>query len=96
MLILTIVELEKTECQHIRYFEVNVDEGENFNYRARVSLNAFFNIDFKRNENDKFLYVETAKRVDEKAETVKVNSLWEFYKLIGYNYKTKKYENSRQ
>jgi len=94
MLTRTIVELDQIDYRHVRYFEIDIDGGESFNYRSRVSLNAFFNINYTRNENDKLLYVELPKRnFDDGIPVIKIDSLWEFYKLIGYNYKIKKYEN---
>lgn len=95
MLIRTIVELDQKDYRHVRYFEINIDGEKDFNYTARVSLNAFFNVDYERNENKEFLYVQLPKfNFENGVPVILVDSLWEFYNLIGYNYKTKKYENS--
>lgn len=92
-----IIELYTKTCEPNRYFEVDIDGGKLFDYRARVSFGAFYDLvrHPERSCNEKLFYVERPllkSEKDESVEVITVGSLWEFYKLIGYNYKTKKYE----
>lgn len=73
--------------------------GNTFDYRARVSTNCFFFSTNKRNyKRDEVLYhsawEEEHKLLRFSTHTIDyidVDSIWDFYKLIGYDYKTKKY-----
>jgi hypothetical protein len=68
-------------------------------YRQMLSFDAFFNGRKRRNHSDIALY--TANNKQEYLEYYANNShlntgltfngIWEFYKYIGYDYKTKKY-----
>jgi len=83
----------------VRMWVVDIDQDkEPWDARARGSYNSFFHGSKRRNYTDEFLY--SAEPVDEillelqhiKIEELdQVDSLWDFYKIIGYDYKTKKY-----
>ena len=55
-----ILELNSKTLDINRYFEVDVDAAKPFDYRARVSFSAFFDLvrHPDRHRNKKFLYVE--------------------------------------
>lgn len=89
-------------CKHTRYFRFPLDADKEFCYRSRVSANAFFFGGKKRNytKPKHFLYIEKTEeefecganmRIIKTPEFIELSSIWEFYKLIGYNYKTKKW-----
>lgn len=93
----SITECDARTYENLRYFEVDIDGGKPFDYRARTSFNAFFNLvnHPERHSNDKVFYCQRSLlkfEIDEGVKVIPVPSLWEFYKLIGYNYKAKKYE----
>lgn len=89
--------------EHRRVFRVPIDvKGKLFDYRGRVSINSFFFGVKKRNyKKDKVLYhsvyEEEHKMMQEEHKMLRfgnhpinyidVDSIWEFYKMIGYDYK---------
>jgi hypothetical protein len=90
-----------TKTGAICYFLVDIDGGKTFDYRARVSINAFFSLRGSvknRRVNGDLRYAEREPSEIswmglKDSDAIKVDSVWEFYELIGYNYKTKKYKN---
>jgi len=99
--------LLKEGHRHNRVFRFPVDPkggktdtlGNPFDYRARVSTNCFFFSTNKRNyKRDEVLY-HSAWEEDHKLlrfsthaiDYIDVDSIWDFYTLIGYDYKKKKY-----
>lgn len=92
----------KDGCKHLRYIRFPLDDGKYpICYRSRVSYNSFAHGMKGRNycpnqKNAKLLYhcdhEEMKTWMDPNVAIIDVQNLWEFYKLIGYNYKTKKYE----
>jgi len=89
---------------HTRLWIVDLDQSSNqtsWNYRARSSANAFFYGSKKRNYTDDFVYtcspLSEAVLFDETIDPdneQQVSSLWDFYKIIGYNYRLKKISDS--
>lgn len=81
-----------------RKWIVDIDLGESCNYRSRTSLNAFFYGKHKRNVTKDFLYYgkplsEAIELENLNPDTVeKVESIWKFYEIIGYDYKKKKFK----
>lgn len=92
-------EINLKTYDHVRYIEFDLDDGRAFCYRSRVSYNAFRASAKRRHYNGDVMYfcehatspVLKYEIQHTPAPTVKVANLWEFYKLIGYDYKTKKY-----
>lgn len=91
---------------HTRMWLVDIDQGEDMHYQSRVSFNAFMFSKHKRNQTDKFLYygqsLEEAEMTSDSMKKFgsigydftkieKVDSIWDFYKIIGYDYKSKKF-----
>lgn len=87
--------------KHLRYIRFPLDDGKYpICYRSRVSYNAFaYSVKgrcYKPNKkNAEFLYhcdhEEEKTWMDESVPIIDVENVWEFYKLIGYDYKKKKY-----
>ena len=76
-------------------------------YRLRTSFNAFFHSRYRRNRTEDWLYMQKSEeefRVSKQFEKrwmpdiyhdvpfILCSDLWEFYKLIGYDKKTKKFQ----
>lgn len=85
-------------CEHLRYFEFPLDGGKTFDYNARRSYNAFFNHNFTRNQNGSIMFCQNQRwesEIDYKdfpnLLVTRLNSLYEFYRVIGYDYKTHQY-----
>lgn len=95
-----VTELDLTDgCKHLQYIRYPLDDGKTpICYRSRVSHNAFFNSVKGRNRNGTSrLFTcrhedEPSFHEDGAAEKVEVENIWSFYKLIGYDYKTKKFQ----
>ena len=97
----------KDGCKHGRVFRLPIDPtGRPFNYRVRVSTNSFFFSTNKRNyKKDELLYHSEAEdehkiclNITQKSlpnwptpNYIDIDSIWEFYKLVGYDYKKKKW-----
>jgi hypothetical protein len=101
MRIITEIDLSNG-CKHTRYFRFPLDGGKEFCYRSRTSYNAFFNGMKKRNYTKPRHYLYAGKdeeefeinkrmRLIENPEFIDVSSIWEFYKLIGFDYKNNKW-----
>jgi hypothetical protein len=104
-----VTEISLENYRHTRKWIVDIDCGTEFNYRGRVSSNAFFHSPKKRNYSDTSLYheksLEEAVIVSEVLleygiekpiildEIEQVESIWKFYEIIGYDYKKKRYIN---
>jgi hypothetical protein len=91
-----VKEISLDDYRHTRKWIVDIDCGETLNYRGRVSSNSFFYGKHKRNRTDKFLYHMKGvweEYDDDKVpdDIERVDSIWEFYKIIGYDYKKKKF-----
>lgn len=102
-----VTEVFLPSCGHGRCFKIPIDPNYgDFNYRSRTSINAFFFGTKRRNEKKgKVLYhsqnEESYKihcdclRNSSVPHDIKVprnlNSIWEFYKIIGYDYKKRKW-----
>ena len=96
----------KDGCKHKRYIRFPLDSGKDFDYRARMSYTYFASGLKKRNwrPNSKNPHtVYSGNREDEwnmvvgryaTAPMVDVGSIWEFYDLIGYNYKQQRWAKS--
>lgn len=93
--------------EHEEYFLFDIDCGEAFNYRGRVSSNAFFHggrsKSPRRNQNKTHLYYgRQYGRVEQNNVTdyismfgpvpiTRLASIWEFYDAVGYDYRRKKW-----
>lgn len=92
-----IKEISNETFIHIRKWIVDVDGNESCNYRSRTSINCFFYGKHHRNKTKDFLYHGESLReaIDVRGfdpeGVAEVDSIWEFYKIIGYDYKKKKY-----
>jgi hypothetical protein len=96
----------KDGCKHKRYIRFPLDSGKDFDYRARMSYCYFASGLKKRNwrpSHKKPEIVYSGHREDEwkvsyaphnMAPVVDVGSIWEFYDLIGYNYKQQRWAKS--
>lgn len=92
-------EIDLKTYAHVRYIQFDLDDGKGMCYRSRVSYNAFRTNAKRRYYNGDVMYfcehdtspVLRAEMQLIPAPVVQLANLWEFYKLIGYNYKTKKY-----
>lgn len=96
-MIFLVKEISNVTYRHTRKWLVDIDEGTDFNYRGRMTVNAFFYSPKHRNMSSNFTYVgkpvEEAIEFGENVTDVKaVDSMWDFYKIIGYDYKKKKYQ----
>lgn len=90
---------------HEEYFVFDIDCGEAFNYRGRVSSSAFFHSMRKKNQNNKNLFYGRQyngyeqKQVNEHiahfgpVPITKLKSIWEFYEAVGYDYRKKRWIN---
>jgi hypothetical protein len=98
-------EVDMTDgCKHLRYIRFPLDDGKTpICYRSRVSYNAFAYSVKGRNYNPNFKnarilwacdHEDQKTWMDSDIPIIDVKNVWEFYKLIGYDYKTKKYESS--
>lgn len=99
------MELELPSCKHLCYHKFILPELVNKGYTQVVSFNAFFCSLKKRNQTKTRLYV--SKYPDDWEMFTKViaghsgidpttpykthSNLWDFYKNIGYDHKTKKW-----
>ena len=83
-------------CEHVQYHEFEASD-----YRSLTSLNAFFygtkgyNVSKTRlfNGSRKFEWLEEKLREEnpDRKPTIVHETIWDFYKYIGYDYKHKKY-----
>lgn len=105
--IITEVLLNKG-CEHGRYFRMPLDPGgKEFSYRGRTAVNAFFFGLKNRNRKGKEVLYHIQEEGESKRSLeitqkhlpdwptpvyINVDSIWEFFKIIGFNNKTKKYE----
>jgi len=94
-------------CKHLRYYQFPIDGSKSFDYNARRSYNAFFSYKATRSRNGNILYVlhnESIGQLERAIEhgvsdkdlfpdaiTTRLASLYEFYWMIDYDYKTKKF-----
>lgn len=90
--------LEMPSCRHLEYVYVTLpDWGQKGAYTQRVSFNAFFHGMKERNRTKTRLYVERDvlfSTLDEKGVPQReIDSMWDFYKYIGYDWKKNKYVN---
>lgn len=87
----------KNGCKHRRYIIFPLDGGKDFCYRSRISYDYFAHGRKRRNwKRDELLYAcdhhDGFRRMDDPdAEVVHVDSVWDFYKTIGYDYKKQKW-----
>ena len=103
---LLVKEVPLDGSRHLRKWSVDIDCGEEFNYRGRTSSNAFFFHGKNRNRTDTMLYygqsLDEALAVNEAMiengstgydldNLEEVESIWKFYEIIGYDYKKKKF-----
>jgi len=101
--LITRIQRRAIKSNKIIIYEFDLDDNKSFCYRSRVSINAFFNCNYKRFKNEKYTYwqldeidFDSWQRFCKKykkpfPKIVKKKNLWDFYKTIRYNYKTKKY-----
>lgn len=93
-----VKEISLTDYRHTRKWIVDIDCGEDFNYRGRTSVNAFF-FSGKKNRNYSKTSLYYGEPLEEAIEVrdfdptgvEQVETIWKFYEIIGYDYKTKKY-----
>lgn len=103
-ILITEVDLEN-ENRHTRYFWVDVDNGKDFCRRGRQSFNAFAH-NWRKCRNlrpnrrkPRFLYhcqeisLDCPIVISIHAERHYSLTLWQFYDLIDYDYRTKKYRS---
>ena len=96
-IVVTVIDLKTFE--HLLYIRFPLDAGKNFCYRSRMSYNAFTGVKgrcYKRKETlyhckHEYEMVGFLGKIDESLPMVTANSIWEFYKLVGYDYKKKKW-----
>lgn len=77
-----------------RCWLVDIDQGKNHCYRSRASFNSFFYGKKKRNQSPDKVYIAISKHdvdSDYYKNPKKLQSLWDFYLEIGYDYKLKKF-----
>lgn len=98
-----ITEMDAKTFEHLRYHFFSNDIKNGW-YRGAMTYNAFFNSGKDRNKSktrlfhaDSFLsgltpYVRERIAKGE-ATVVEHETIWDFYKAIGYDYKSKKYIN---
>jgi hypothetical protein len=104
-----VAEVSIETSDHLRHFWIDLDQGERLHYRSRVSFEAFrsYKVERCKNKEKGLWYIELDHtrccynpkypdiyRYD--CEIIELNSVWEFYDVIGYNYKTKKYNNDQR
>ena len=97
------IKFDECDDDHRTYYRFDLDDGKNFCYRTRMSFNAFFHSIKDRNVSNGFLYHTDRKDSIEKiakifddypVNWIDCKNIWEFYQIIGYDYKTKKYLNN--
>jgi hypothetical protein len=105
-MIIVVSEVFSTS-KHGRYFRFPLDPNNGkFDYRARVSYNCFFR-KRNHKKNKTIYYAQSSEsyniskdsynKIGEKHglkmehEFIDLNSIWEFYKEIGYDYKKQKW-----
>lgn len=97
-----IMELDLQTHKPVRFFQIDLPAPLYEGYKQVVSWNAFFHGTRRKNRNDKFLYTSYSYEEwpyyegvfydsQRKIPIIEVDNVWEFYKMIGYDYKTKKY-----
>lgn len=106
MVNVVITELDLESGNHKRFICFDLDDGKSFCYRSRTSFGAFFHSPKNRNKSSKYLYSAHFKDEHDQSiirlekqlpnffqdiSTTEVKNIWEFYKLIGYNYKNQKW-----
>lgn len=100
-----IVMREKETGRICRVFFFDLDAGKGFDYHARTSINAFFNYKKSRNENKDYTFSKylgfEMEWMDKWADFnsalfTHLESLFEFYRIIGYDYKTHKYKELKR
>lgn len=86
-----------------KFYEVDIDGKDKSPYRARKSYGSFLHGPSDKNlspDGRIFMFVcygrttptfELHEKIHGKIDLIEVESLWEFYKLIGYDYKKKKW-----
>ena len=93
--------------KHARHFRLPIDpKGGEFNYRSRTSINCFFYGKKRRNYKGIEILYHVADEHEHKSSLkitqqslphwptpfyIDVDSIWDFYKIIKYDYKTKKW-----
>ena len=83
----TVTEIDLNTFEHLRYFKFPLNE-----YRSIVSYNAFSHGSKHRNQNLKQLkFYHCELQSDPNSPTILFDSIWNFYKFVGYNYKLKKW-----
>ena len=99
MIKIVVTEIDMSTYKHLRHLKFYLDGGKDFCYRSRVSFNAFAYSKHKYNQKrNKLLYYCTHEtdriglsRLDIRVPVVELDTLWDFYKFIGYDYKSKKW-----
>lgn len=92
-------EIDLMTYKHLRYFKFHLDGGKSFCYRSRMSYNSFAHGNKRKNYNlNKYLYhcdswhdKISPRPLLEGVEIIEVDSLWEFYNAIRFDYKQSKY-----
>lgn len=100
-IIVFVTEIDlKNRYKPIRYIRFPLDDGKHpMCYRSRTSYSSFACGLKQRNYSPNKKHAKLFYYCQIEAETssfyeipiIDVNNIWDFYKLIGYNYKTKKY-----
>lgn len=100
-MLMTVAEIDcRDGHKHLRYIRFPNDAGKDFCYRSRMSINSFAYHPKGRNynpskKNPKYLYHfewHDYRHFAKGVPVVDVASIWEFYVLVGYNYKKKQWK----
>jgi hypothetical protein len=107
-IIVTEIDLTTKDFNHIRNFRFDLDNGKKQCHHSRTSYNAFAHASRSSLKNGKTApcwrknyrlyycneedYAIELNKINNTLPLINLNSLWDFYRYIGYNYKTKKWE----
>ena len=97
-LMILCMQIDRHTNEHVRYITFDLDDGKPILcYRSRVSYSAFAHSLKRRNCSKKHLYVcdharDRARFMQKNVPMIEVPNLWDFYKLIGYDYKRKRFQ----
>lgn len=86
-------------CKHVAYHKFDLpNPGEQGFYRSTTSFNSFFYSSKMRNRKGKttLFYAKDGEELmywglEEGTPVIEYANIWDFYKAIGYDYKSKKY-----
>jgi hypothetical protein len=93
------IEISLKTYEHLRYIRFDLDAGKEFCYRSRISYDYFAHGIKRRNRRSgEFLYycdnesdMIQFNKLDPTVPMIDIPTIWDFYKLIGYNYKKQKW-----